>query len=123
MARAVDELERLDNKFDFTNASASEFYVALELVRSDHVALDASLDVCNLVEQIGRFNRRINKRLMLLQEFVCQLAAAGDSARLDQREALPSFAKASIIIFHALKRSGEGTGRTFRTKAQIDPKK
>ena len=59
---------------------------------------------------------------MLPQEFVSQLATAGDSARLNQSQALPRFAKTSVVIFHALERPSEWPGRTFRTKAQINAK-
>src|SRR2546428_471737 len=65
------------------NAAAAEFDVAFKLVWPDHVALDASLDVGNLIEQIGRRALWINKRLMLPQEFISQLPTAADSARFD----------------------------------------
>src|SRR6266511_4015013 len=122
MLRAVDKLECLHDEFDLANAAASKLHVALQLVGSNHVALDASLDVGDLIEQIGRGAFRINKRLMLPQEFVSQLATAGDSARLNQSQALPGFAETGVIIFHALERPGEWPGRTFRTKAQINAK-
>ena len=107
MARPVDKLKCLHDKLDFANATAAEFDVAFKLIVSDDVALDAPFDVGNLVEQIGRRTLRINERLMLPQEFVSQLPAAADSARLNQGEALPGFAEAGIIIFHALERSRE----------------
>ena len=59
---------------------------------------------------------------MLPQEFVSQLATAADSPRLNQSQALPGFAEAGVVIFHALERPGEWPGRTFRTKAQINAK-
>ena len=122
MLRSVDELQRLHDEFDFANAADTELDVALEFVRSNYIALDAALDVGDLLEQIGRCALRINERLMLPQEFVRQFAAARDSARLDQREALPCFTETGIIIFHALERSRERTRRPFGTKAQIDAK-
>src|SRR6266700_2438392 len=85
-------------------------------------SLDASLDVGDLVEQIGCRATRINERLMLPQEFVSQLPTAADSAGLDQGEALPSFAETGIIIFHALERSREWPDRAFWAKAEIDTK-
>src|SRR6266568_1832778 len=84
MARPMDKLKCLHDKLDFANATAAEFDVAFKLIVSDDVALDASLDVGDLVEQIGRRTLRINERLMLPQEFVSQLPIAADSARLDQ---------------------------------------
>ena len=83
MARPVDELKCLHHELDFANATAAEFDVAFKLVWSDHVALDASLDVGNLIEQIGGRALWINKRLMLPQEFISQLPTAADSARFD----------------------------------------
>jgi len=42
--RAVDELKGLHHEFDLANAAAAaKFDVALKLVRSDNVALNASL--------------------------------------------------------------------------------
>src|SRR4029453_12369413 len=122
MLRAVDKLKCLHDEFDLANAAPSQLDVALEIVGSDHVALDASLDVGDLIEQIGRRTFGINKRLMLPQEFISQLATAGDSACFNQSQALPGFAETGIVIFHALERPGEWPGRTFRTKAQINAK-
>ena len=78
---AVDELERLHHEFDFTNASASEFNVTVQVCSV--VVLDPPFDVCDLVQQIGSWAVRINKRLVLPQEFVDQFATAGDAARLN----------------------------------------
>ena len=47
--RAVDELKRLHDKLDLANATRAKFDVALKIVRADYVALDASLDVGNLI--------------------------------------------------------------------------
>ena len=80
------------------------------------------LDACNLIEQIGRRAFRVNKRLMLPQEFVSELTAAGDSAYFDQRKPFPSFPKPAVIIFHALERTSQGACRAFRAQAQIDSK-
>src|SRR5439155_13993833 len=120
--RAVDELECLHHEFDLANAASAKFDVALKFVRSDNVTLNTSLDVGDLVEQIGCRAPRINERLMLSEEFVSQLPTAADSARLNQGEALPSFAETGIIIFHALERSRQWPGRAFRAKAEVDPK-
>ncbi len=83
MVRPVDELKCLHHELDFANAAAAELDVAFKLVWSDHIALDASLDVGNLIEQIGGRALWINKRLMLPQEFISQLPTAADSARFD----------------------------------------
>ena len=83
MPRSVDELQGLHDELDLPNTAAPKFYVAFELVRTNYVALDAPLDTGNFIQQIGRCAPGINKRLMLSQEFVSQLAAAADSARLD----------------------------------------
>src|SRR5262252_6809484 len=123
MTRSVDELERLHNEFDLANAAAPKFHVALELVRPDNVALDALLDTGDFIQQIGRDAFRVNERLVLPQEFIGQFAAAADSARLDQRQAFPGFAKPGIIIFHALKGPSQWPRRTFRSKTQVDAEK
>src|SRR5437868_10618263 len=123
MTRSMDQLQRLHDEFDVANAAASEFYVALQLFGSDNVALDAVLDICNLIQQIVRRALGIDERLMLPEEFVSQLAAARDPARLYQCKPFPGFAESGIIIFHALKRTSQWACRAFRAQAQIDPKK
>ena len=54
ITRAMDKLQRLHDELDVANAAAPKFYVALQLFRPNHVALDAVLDVRNLLEQIRR---------------------------------------------------------------------
>src|SRR5437667_227209 len=71
------------DEFDFANAADAKLDVAMELVRSNYIALNAALYVGDLLEEIGRCALRINKRLMLPQEFICQLATAGDASRFD----------------------------------------
>ena len=78
------------------------------------------LDRGNFVEQIRRRAFRKNERLKLAQEIVGQFAVAADPPRLDQREPLPHFAKAGVIIFHALERTDERPGAAFRAQTQID---
>src|SRR5258707_7472531 len=123
MPRSVDKLQGLHDEFDLANSAASKFHIAFELVRADDVPLDAPLDAGDLIQQIGRCAPGINKRLMLPQEFVSQLAAAADSARLDQRKTFPCFAEPRIIIFHALERAGQWSCRAFRSQTQIDAEK
>src|SRR5438552_10984628 len=98
MTRSMDQLQRLHNEFDVTNAAAPEFYVALELLCSNDVALNAMLDTRNLIQQIGVGALWVNERLMLPQEFVSELTATGDSACFDERKPFPSFAEPSVII-------------------------
>src|SRR5262249_19775361 len=123
MPGSIDELQCLHNEFDFANAADAKLDVAVKLLLSHYIAFDAALNVSDLLEQIGRRTLRINKRLMLPQEFICQLAAAGDASPLDEREALPCFAETGIIIFHALERPRQRACRPFRAQPQIDSKK
>ena len=83
MPRSIDKLQRLHDKFDFANATDAKLDVTMELVPSNYVAFNAALDVCDLPDEIRRGALRIDKRLMLPQEFICQLAAASDASRLD----------------------------------------
>src|SRR5438552_18688404 len=76
MLRSVDELQRLHDEFDFANAADTELDVALELVRSNYIALDAALDVGDLLEQIGRCALPINDRPMVAPAFVRPYPAA-----------------------------------------------
>src|ERR1051326_7850738 len=119
----MNELQRLDHELDFANAAAAEFHIALKRAQAHDVSLDSPFDVRNFVEQVRRRTARINKRLMLPKEFVGQFAIPRDAARLDQRHALPGFAKAGIIIFHAFERAREWTGAAFGTQAKIDTEK
>src|ERR671937_670693 len=123
MTRSVDKLQCLHDEFDLANTTAPKFYITLQLVRADYVALDAPLDTGDFIQQIGRCAFRVNKRLMLPQEFVSQLPAAADSARFDQRKTFPGFAEPGIIIFHALERPSQWPCRAFRTQTEIDAEK
>ena len=89
---------------------------------SNHVAFDPAFDAGDFVEHIGRRTSWINEGLKLTKKFVAELTAAADRARFDQGQALPRFAKASVVIFHADQRTGERTGGTFRPETKIDPK-
>ena len=64
ITRAMDQLERLHDELHVANAAAPKFYVALQLFRPNHVALDAVFDFRNLIEQIGRCTLWVNERLM-----------------------------------------------------------
>jgi len=123
VARPVNELKRLHGKFDLANATRAKLDVAAEILLSHDIAFDASLDAGNLVEQIGRRTTRINERLMLPQEFVSKLAAAADSAGLDQCQPLPGFAKAAVVMLHTFQRASQRAGRAFGAEAKIDAKK
>src|SRR5438309_4732995 len=97
VARPVNELKRLHDKFDLANAAGAKLDVAAEILLSHDIALDASLDVGDLVEQIGRGTAWINKRLMLTQEFVSKFDAAADSSVLDQFHTLPSLVNSAVV--------------------------
>src|SRR6266478_3496622 len=123
MTGCMDQLQCLHDEFDVANAAPAKFDVTLQVFRSNEIALDALLDVSNFVQQFGSRAFRINKWLMLSQEFVGQFAAASDAACLNKCQPFPSFTEPSVIIFHALERPSQRTCRAFRPQAQIDPKK
>src|SRR5947209_3057548 len=81
MPSAVDKLQSLDDELDFANTAAAEFDVPLQIFRG--VLLDPALDSRNLIQQIRRRAARVDKRLMLTQEFVRELETAGNPARFD----------------------------------------
>ena len=62
--RAMNELQRLHDELDVANAAAPKFYIAPQLLRPNHVTLDAVLNIANLLEQIWRYTLRVDKRLM-----------------------------------------------------------
>src|SRR5262249_52843432 len=55
-------------------------------------------------------------------EVVRELAAAGNSAGFNQRNALPRFAEARIIIFHALERPSQRACRAFGAQSKVHSK-
>ena len=120
--RSMQELERLNDKFDFANSARAQLDVSLDIFVANDVPLDPSFDRGNFVEQIRRRALGINEGLMLAEKFVGELAAAANPARFDQREPFPGFAKTGIVIFHALERTRERPGGAFRPEPEIDPK-
>ena len=83
VAAAGNELERLDNEFDFTNSATPELNVPVQFVCSQGFAFYPAFDFCDFIEQIRGRAARINERLMLAQEFVGQFATACDPSRFD----------------------------------------
>src|SRR5437016_5324985 len=95
---AVNELKCLHDEFDLANPAAPELYVPLQFIRTHDVALDPLFDLSEPIEQVRCRAFWINEWLVLPQEFVSQLAAAAESASLDQRQTLPSLAESGIVI-------------------------
>src|SRR5438067_2467793 len=122
MSTAMNELQRLDDKFNFPNSAAASFNIAFERVRAGHFALNSSFDLCDLVEQIRGWTSRINEGLMLTKKLVSEFAISGDYARFDQGNAFPGLAKAGIVIFHAFKRAHQRTSSTFRAQTKVNSK-
>ena len=120
--RSMQELECLNDKFDFTNPACAQLDVPPDVFVTNDVPLDPSLDRGNFVEQIARRALRINEGLMLAEKFVGEFAAAANPSCLDEREPFPGFAETGIVILHALERAGERSGCPFRPEAEIDPK-
>src|SRR5215813_3191527 len=115
----MDELQRLHDELDVPNTALPKFYIALQSIRPNHVALDSVFDVRDLLEQIWRCTPGVNERLMQSQKIVSQLAAAGYSARLDKRDTFPRFTEPSVIVFHALERPGQWAGRALGSQPQV----
>src|SRR5436190_13604881 len=123
MPCSMQELECLNDKFDFTNPACAQLDVLPDVFIANDVPLDPSFDRGNLLKQIRRRTLRINERLMLAEKFVGELATAANPSCFDERKPFPGFAETSIVIFHALERAGERSGSPFRPKPEIDPKK
>src|SRR5438477_13161152 len=101
MPRSVDELESLHDEFNLADSAAAEFHVTLKRFVTDDIAFDSAFDAGDFVQQVRRGASRINKRLMLPEKFVGQLAVAGHAARLDQSQAFPGLTESPIIMGHA----------------------
>ena len=87
----MDQLQRLHNEFDFANAAGAELDVALEIFVTNDVALDASFDNRDFIQQIRCRTFRINERLMMSQEFVNKLVASANAARFESVRVVPRF--------------------------------
>src|SRR5262245_40870460 len=122
MSRSMQELKRLNHKFDFTNPPGPQFNVSFDVLVANDIPLDPTLDCRNFIQQITSRTLRINKRLMLAEEFVSELATSADATCFYERKALPCFAKTGIVILHALERTCQRPGSSFRAKTQINPK-
>ena len=123
VSRAMQKLQRLDHKLNLANPARAQFHVAPDIFVADDIALDPPFDAADFFQDIPGRTLWKNERLMLPEKFVGQLAAAGDAARLGQRQPLPCLAKAGIIIFHAVDRAAEPSRRSLRAQPQIDPNK
>src|SRR5438132_14170787 len=97
---AVDELERLDDEFNFPDSAGAQLHV--QILGRDF-AFDAAFNGRDFIEQLGRGASRKNEWLMVGQKLVSEFFAAADPSCFDQGEALPCFTKTGVVIFHALK--------------------
>src|SRR5947208_3298137 len=97
---AVDELERLDDEFNFPDSAGPQFHV--QILGRDF-ALDAPFKGRDFIEQLWRGTSRKNEWLMVGQKLLSEFFAAAHPPCFDQGEALPCFTKTGIVILHALK--------------------
>ena len=103
----MDELERLDDEFNFPNSARAELHVQ---IFGRDFAFDSALDRGDFIKQFGSGTSRKNERLMVSQKLVSESFAAARAPRFDQGEALPCFTKAGVVILHALKGTRERAG-------------
>ena len=61
----MNELKRLDNELDFSDAATPQFHIPLQRIRPCYFAFDSAFDLRNLIEQIGSRGARIDEWLML----------------------------------------------------------
>ena len=113
----MDELERLDDEFNFPDSTGAQLHVQ---ILGGNFALDPSFKSRDFIEQLGGGASRKNEWLMVSQKFVSEFFAAAYPACFDQDESLPCLAKTGLVILHAFKRARERAGRPFRPEAEID---
>src|SRR5437762_3431904 len=123
MPGSMEELECLNNKFDFADPARAQLDVPPNVFVANDLPLDPSFDRGNFLKQIRGRTLGIDEGLMLTEKLVGQLATAADPSRFDERKPLPGFAETSIVIFHALERAGEWSSSPFRPKTEVDPEK
>src|SRR5687768_3963626 len=84
VARPVEKLQRLHDELNLANPARTQLHIASDIFVADNVALDAPFDSRDLLEHVRRRTLRKNKRLMLAEKFVSELATPGNTSRLDQ---------------------------------------
>ena len=95
------QLQRLNHKLDFPNPSAPQLYIAFQLVRLDHLVLDAAFHGHHLPQHALVDGPRIPERLDQLQEFRRQGRIPGHAASFDQHHPLPGLAPLRVVVFVA----------------------
>src|ERR1044071_6089673 len=78
MPCSMQELEGLNDKFDFTNPACAQLDVLPDIFVANDVPLDSSFDRGNLLQQVRRRTLRINEWLVLAEKFVGELATSGN---------------------------------------------
>src|SRR5205085_6139470 len=78
--RAMDELERLDDEFNFPDSTGAQLHVQ---ILGGNFALDPSFKSRDFIEQLGGGASRKNEWLMVSQKFVSEFFAAAYQSRLD----------------------------------------
>ena len=117
----VEQLQGLRDEFDFADAAAAQFNIALQFARLHHLVFQAGFHRRHAAEGAFREGARITEGLDHLQKFRAQFRVAGHGARLDQHHPLPRLAPLRVIGFKTFQRAHERAGGGLRAEAQIHP--
>ena len=120
IAAGMQQLERLGDELDFTNAAMTRFHVARQGLGADHLLLGAGLHGRDLGQQRRRRMARITERMQALEQLRAQREVAGDRPRLDERHALPGLSGGGVIMFESRERAHQRAVGAFRPQTYVN---
>src|SRR6185295_20141775 len=86
---AVDQLQRLGEKFDLANAAVAELEVARFFVAGEQLILDAHLHMAQFVDSGVVEITAVDERFHFFEKARAEPDVSRDRPRLDQSRALP----------------------------------
>ena len=119
----LQQLQCLDDEFDFANSAASQLDVAIDFARLHHFVFNAQFRLGDFAQNPFAKRPRIAERLEHLEEFRGQRLVAGDTPGLDEHHPLPGLAPLRVIILVTAERTRQRAGVPLGPQAQVDPVK
>src|SRR5439155_177738 len=113
-------LNRLGDKFDIPNSSASQLHVLIETGRPFKLLINTALDIADLVDSCEIEILAIYKWLNQIQETIAGIAVPGYDSSLCQSEAFESFAPRIVISLEHPDRRSYCPVTALRTKPKVN---
>src|SRR6056297_418120 len=118
----IDQLQGLNEEFNFSNPPLPEFEVKLLVLAAIEAGVNLLLHHLDVLDHAEIKMTSENKGFKTLEQLITDRDRTGDRARLEHCRALPALAPGFIINLSTVKRHNQITAVPFRAQTGIDPK-